>query len=271
MPSTAALALVLALGSSQALAQTTSFYEWHPQQPGEVRGPCPMMNTLANHGFLPRDGRNITRENAYFALSTALNFENALTDVMFEQAIIANPTPNATFFTLEQLQPHNLLEHDASLSRRDAYFGNNFKFDAGVYRQTKRYFTKPTLDRFQLANARMSRMLDSKAFNPTYTFTNVTEGFSVGELLAPVVAFGDKKAVTTPRNLVNFFFENEKLPLELGWRMVKEPVGLGDIGFLMTALTDAANLITSAPSASAPMKAMSKFVKRNPHFGIMME
>lgn len=106
----------------------------------------------------------------------------------------------------EQLQPHNLLEHDASLSRRDAYFGNNFKFDQGVYDTTKKYFTKPILDRFQLANARMFRMLQSKAFNPTYTFTNVTEGFSVGELLAPVVAFGDKKAVTTPRNLVNFFF-----------------------------------------------------------------
>lgn len=59
-----------------------------------------MMNTLANHGFLPRDGRNITRANAYHALSTALNFENALTDVMFDQAIGVNPEPNATFFTL---------------------------------------------------------------------------------------------------------------------------------------------------------------------------
>ncbi|KAF2221152.1 Chloroperoxidase [Elsinoe ampelina] len=229
-----------------------------------------MLNTLANHNFLPRDGRNITRENAYFALSTALNFENQLTDIMFDQAIGVNPTPNATFFTLEQLQPHNLLEHDASLSRRDAYFGNNFKFDAGIYRQTKRYFTKPVLDRFHLANARMSRMLDSKAFNPTYTFTNVTEGFSVGELLAPVVAFGDKRAVTTPRNLVNYFFENEKLPLELGWRRVNESVGLPDILGLITALTEAANLIQESPAAPPAIKAMPKFVKRNPHFGIMV-
>lgn len=75
-----------------------------------------------------------------------------------------------------------------------------------MYDTTKQYFTDETLDRFQLANARMFRMLQSKAFNPTYKFTNVTEGFSVGELLAPVVAFGDKRAVTTPRALVNYFF-----------------------------------------------------------------
>ncbi len=65
-----------------------------------VRGPCPMMNTLANHGYLPRDGRNITKPNAVHALTTALNFNTSLAELMFEQAIIANPEPNATFFTL---------------------------------------------------------------------------------------------------------------------------------------------------------------------------
>ncbi|EEB97921.1 hypothetical protein MPER_02663, partial [Moniliophthora perniciosa FA553] len=28
--------------------------------PDDARGPCPGLNTLANHGFLPRDGKNIT-------------------------------------------------------------------------------------------------------------------------------------------------------------------------------------------------------------------
>lgn len=59
-----------------------------------------MMNTLANHGFLPRDGRNITKENAVHALTTGLNFNSSLATLMFEMAIIANPEPNATFFTL---------------------------------------------------------------------------------------------------------------------------------------------------------------------------
>ena len=59
-----------------------------------------MMNTLANHGFLPHDGRNITKANAVHALSAGLNFDPALASLMWDQAIIANPEPNATYFTL---------------------------------------------------------------------------------------------------------------------------------------------------------------------------
>jgi len=65
-----------------------------------VRGPCPMMNTLANHAFLPHTGLNITKRNAVYALSTALNFNTSLAELMWDKAIIANPEPNATFFTL---------------------------------------------------------------------------------------------------------------------------------------------------------------------------
>lgn len=59
-----------------------------------------MMNTLANHGFLPRDGRNITRENAIHALNNGINFDAELAGIMWDQAVISNPEPNATFFTL---------------------------------------------------------------------------------------------------------------------------------------------------------------------------
>jgi hypothetical protein len=62
-----------------------------------------MMNTLANHGFLPHNGGNITKENAIHAPSTAINFNTSLASLMWDQAIIANPEPNATFFTLYEL------------------------------------------------------------------------------------------------------------------------------------------------------------------------
>lgn len=59
-----------------------------------------MMNTLANHEFLPHDGKDITQEVLIDALSGALNFNSSLSALMFEMAIGANPEPNATFFTL---------------------------------------------------------------------------------------------------------------------------------------------------------------------------
>lgn len=65
-----------------------------------VRGPCPMMNTLANHGFLPHDGRNITRETLVEGLHDALNFKASLSSLMFDMGVVANPEENATHFTL---------------------------------------------------------------------------------------------------------------------------------------------------------------------------
>ncbi|KAJ3824992.1 Chloroperoxidase [Lentinula raphanica] len=35
-------------------------HEFCPPQKGDVRSVCPALNTMANHGFIPRDGRNLT-------------------------------------------------------------------------------------------------------------------------------------------------------------------------------------------------------------------
>jgi len=59
-----------------------------------------MMNTLANHGFLPHDGRNITRETLVEGLHDALNFNTSLSSLMFDMGVVANPEANATYFTL---------------------------------------------------------------------------------------------------------------------------------------------------------------------------
>lgn len=59
-----------------------------------------MMNTLANHNFIQHDGRNITREHEIKGLNAALYFDTDLASLMFDQAVIADPEPNATFFTL---------------------------------------------------------------------------------------------------------------------------------------------------------------------------
>lgn len=55
---------------------------------------------LANHYFLPHDGKNLTFDVVTKALQDALHFDPDLTKIMFEQALPANPMPNATFFDL---------------------------------------------------------------------------------------------------------------------------------------------------------------------------
>ncbi|KAI1747061.1 Cloroperoxidase [Xylaria castorea] len=258
------LALVLTFGLvlGQVQDRSDNDHAWAPAGQTDFRGPCPMMNTLANHGYLQRDGRNITRENAVKALADGLNFNPTLSNVMFDQAIIANPEPNATYFTLDQLNVHNLLEHDASLSRSDAYFGNNHVFNETVFDETMRYWVGPVLDANMIANSKVGRQLSSKAFNPTYRFTSITEEFSLGEVVAPVIAFGDTEAVTVNRTLVEYFFKNERLPFALGWRKREDIVSLDTILKATSTIRNATSLITGSGT-----DASKRSLARNLHFG----
>ena len=81
-----------------------------------VRGPCPFLNTFANHGFLPRSGKYITEGDLLDGLSDAVNFGEGLSKFLFDFALTTNPEPNSTWFSLDHLARHNVLEHDASLS-----------------------------------------------------------------------------------------------------------------------------------------------------------
>jgi hypothetical protein len=75
-----------------------------------------MLNTLANHGYLPRDGKNIDLNTTINALGTALNIDEELSTFLYDEAITTNPAyPNVTSFSLDNLVRHNILEHDASL------------------------------------------------------------------------------------------------------------------------------------------------------------
>jgi len=87
--------------------------------------------------------------------------------------------------------------------------------------------------------------------------------FSLGEVAAPIIVFGDIEAKTVQRELVVEFFgklkgenlvqgfdqankvvENERLPWELGWMKREEKVGLRDVLDVVEAIRDATSLLT---------------------------
>ncbi|KAL6236530.1 hypothetical protein BDW75DRAFT_250069 [Aspergillus navahoensis] len=245
------LMAVLGLSTASPHYGTGDISLWIGPGAGDYRGPCPMMNTLANHNFLPHDGRNITRDKLINALGEALNFNASLASLMFDMAIVVNPEPNATWFTLDQLNQHNVLEHDASLSRTDAFFGNNHAFNASIFAETTHYWTNTTLTPLMLANSKIARQITSRAFNPTYTFTESTENFSLGEVAAPIVAFGDLSKGTVERELVEYFFQHERFPTHLGWETRNQVVQLEDIMKLSRMIGSMTNLITSKGDSGA--------------------
>jgi hypothetical protein len=57
-----------------------------------------------------------------------------------------------------------------------------------------------------LANSKVFRQVESKSTNPNYTFTSTIEAFSLGEVAAPLIVFGDHESATVNRSFVQFFF-----------------------------------------------------------------
>lgn len=49
-------------------------------------------------------------------------------------------------------------------------------------------------------------MYFAQAGNPEYNFSSSVENFSIGEILAPFIVFGDRDAVTVEKEKVLFFF-----------------------------------------------------------------
>jgi hypothetical protein len=109
--------------------------------PTDVRGLCPTLNTLANHGFLSRDGITSFAEAAN-AVQTAYGFAYDLSVGLSALGLIAGgdlPTgiysiggadarvPN-TLGPALGLDKHGTFEIDGSISREDAYFGNQANF-----------------------------------------------------------------------------------------------------------------------------------------------
>ncbi|KAI9367679.1 Chloroperoxidase [Aspergillus egyptiacus] len=245
-----------------ALAHDKNPHAWIPAGADDARSPCPMLNTLANQKYLPHDGRNISREAFAEALVSALNFDPTLAAGMFDNAIVANPEEGATHFDLDQLNTHNVLEHDASLSRSDAYFGNNHLFDPTIFAQTQQYWTDPsTLTIDMLANSKLARQLHSKAFNPTYSYPEATEQTSYNEMGFPIIAFGDMEKGTVRRDFVEYFFVNERLPTELGWVVRESPVTMEQMGGVAGRVAEAVKLVTGKPDG----KEEKKRVRRGAH------
>jgi len=209
--------MAMAVSVTSAASDVDPFEQWHKPEAGHVRGPCPFLNTFANHGFLPRTGKYITQQDLADGLFKSVNFDANISAFLFDFAVSTNPEPNSTWFSLDHLTRHNVLEHDASLSRIDAFHGHADLFDEAAFTETLSYYGD-TVDVKSGAAAIVARMKTCKSTNPTYSLSNLGEAFIIGETAAFISILGDAETITAPKNLVEYLFRNERLPTELGWK-----------------------------------------------------
>lgn len=80
----------------------------------DSRSPCPALNTLANHGYLPRNGRKITGHILEKALMDGFNLSKPIATSLAWGAVVA--LGQVGTFSLHDLARHNCIEHDASIT-----------------------------------------------------------------------------------------------------------------------------------------------------------
>jgi len=100
--------------------------EYVAPKEGDSRCSCPVLNAMANHGILPHDGRNISFKELNRVIRATCNF--APTFCFFVPNFAANMLKkkySKDTFDLAELDLHNGIEHDASLTREDVHFQPN--------------------------------------------------------------------------------------------------------------------------------------------------
>ncbi|KAF7315032.1 HEME-HALOPEROXIDASE domain-containing protein [Mycena indigotica] len=200
----------------------------------DLRGPCPALNALANHGFLPRDGRNVTirqvlqvSKGIFFVPAYAFlysvqqhkdiyNVDSALLLGVAKLGLLTSSEPDT--FTLDDIKLHGTIEFDASLSREDFAVGDNSKFNESIY---STYANSNPGVSFYNVNSTGKAMFDRLALqekkNPQITNTDKEIGFRSFTAALPLAIFGNVTTGVAPKKFVDIWFREERLPFAEGW------------------------------------------------------
>ncbi|EIN10121.1 Cloroperoxidase, partial [Punctularia strigosozonata HHB-11173 SS5] len=84
-----------------------------PPKEGDSRAPCPALNTMANHGYISRDGKNLSGRDLANGLMACYNISMPLAYFLSYGALL-HPRVELSDFAL-----HNHVEHDASICHED--------------------------------------------------------------------------------------------------------------------------------------------------------
>ncbi|KAE9397949.1 Cloroperoxidase [Gymnopus androsaceus JB14] len=108
-----------------------------PPQHGDLRSVCPALNAMANHGYIPRDGQNITFGTLFKGLKSCYGLSSPLAAFLvmggfllisrspFHIPYLLEPNGDGVI-DLHLIGKHNGLEHDASLVHKDTPRGEKY-------------------------------------------------------------------------------------------------------------------------------------------------
>ena len=237
---------------------------WAPAPPNSLRSPCPAVNSLANMGYISRDGRNI-RANEIFSALNEFGISHVLAGIFTYPVYVEAPdstappptlwhrltNPFSTAFkyfgmrhpgqkdsegipvlNLDQLDRPHSVEHDISLARFDYAQGDNHTAQPELINDMLSSSTNgTTITISDFANLRKRRIERQRRDNPECNYEALQHQIACSEISLILKVFGDGKEV--PVEYVRAFFKEERLPREEGWQKRKWwTVGLVELNIM---------------------------------------
>ncbi|KAJ7290579.1 Chloroperoxidase [Mycena rebaudengoi] len=197
--------------------------------PRDQRGPCPGMNTLANHGYIPRNGI-ATFEEITLAMAEAYNLEINFGAFLVAANMLLRGNPFVNKISIGGVSPlvpplpgnigskvtgglakHGGFEGDASITRADVHIGDNRNFQDILYDLDLLY-----LGKFGDNGPEGNNTVFNFHFTPTRLFASFTEI----SFLLDVYANGTTKQASI--STIGSFLRNQSFPPN--WHRAAAPV-----------------------------------------------
>ncbi|KAG2004150.1 hypothetical protein CC2G_002741 [Coprinopsis cinerea AmutBmut pab1-1] len=221
------------------------------------RGPCPGLNTLANHGYLPRSGI-ATPAQIVQAVMEGFNMENTFAKFVTYAAFLVDGNPITNLMSIGGktwrtgiieppppaivggLNTHAVFEGDTSMTRGDFHFGDNHSFNQTLFDQFVEYSNIHGGGFYNLTAAtelRYQRIQQSIATNPEMSFVSPRWFTAYAESVFPILFFVDGRNHDGPWSNLSMdaaesFFKDEKFPDD--FHRAPGPFSFEGLGYLVT-------------------------------------
>ncbi|KAH7102106.1 heme-thiolate peroxidase [Auriculariales sp. MPI-PUGE-AT-0066] len=212
--------------------------EAHPfvkPMPTDQRGPCPALNVLASHGYLPHDGITTPAQlinaavdglNMGWTTATLITYGsflmngNQLTNLMSIGGLSSKtgPPPQPPAHA-GGLNVHNTFEGDASLTRSDDFIGDNHNLNITLFNHMVDYmnqFGNGSYNIHAAAEYRYARIQESIATNPYFVLGNPRYVIAYSDASLTLETFSNDSTTDWERGVslenIKSFYVEEKFP-----------------------------------------------------------
>ncbi|KJZ76409.1 hypothetical protein HIM_04138 [Hirsutella minnesotensis 3608] len=198
------------------------FQQWMPAGPNDTRSACPGLNTLANHGFLPRNGRKVNATTIIQGCFQGMGMSPDTCSIIVLDGLVEASLPMDLVFDLSDVnRPSWKIEHDGSFSRQDVSENGSYpQFDKEVWAATLQALTQCSgsagfITTQCLGLARAATITEARRRNPKSVYDMKAASHGAVEAARIQLVLGTSTGADI--SYFSSIFEQERLPVHLGW------------------------------------------------------